>query len=135
MSDRELSSSDSDIVDSSESDISGLEKAFMVLSTVFTIALFSFAMWQAFTGPGPATPTVGVNEERVAEDGAVIYTVELRNRGDVGLVTVTVEAGCTEPPTELRFESVPASGTREGTVLCPPGTRNPDLSVTTWVQE
>jgi len=52
-----------------------------------------------------------------------------------GLITATVEANCTDPPAELTFQNVPARSTREGTIVCPPGTRDPAVSVTTWIRE
>jgi len=121
--------------DATDTDISTAEKAVMVISVGFTVTLFGFAIAQALMAPGPAEPTVVIIDERPASDGDVIYTVELRNHDDVGLVSATVEAACTDPPAELRFQNIPASGTREGSVVCPPGTRDPALSVTTWVVE
>lgn len=111
-----------------------VEKAVMVTSVLFTLALFGFAVSQTLTGASAAAPTVGVTERELTDDG-VQYTVELRNEGDVGLVSATVIVRCTDPPTTFTFANVPAGGHRVGTVVCPPGTADPTVSVVTWVQE
>lgn len=111
-----------------------VEKVVMVASVLFTLSLFGFAIWQSLTGASAAAPAVGVTGSEVTTDG-VQYTVELRNEGDVGLVSATVVVRCTDPPTTFTFANVPASGHREGTVVCPPGTADPTVSVVTWVQE
>ena len=116
-------------------EVSTAEKVVMVVSVGFTALLFGFALWQALTGPGALAPTVSVVGSQQAADGEVVYTVALGNPGDVGLVSATVEAGCADPPTEVTFENVPADGRRVGTVVCPPGTNDPELSVVSWIQE
>lgn len=110
------------------------EKVAMAASVLFTLSLFGFALWHSFTGAGTAAPTVGVAGSEETPTG-VRYTVELRNPGDVGFVSVTVRAGCTDPPTEVTFENVPAGGRRRATVVCPPGTSDPAVSVLTWMEE
>lgn len=115
--------------------VSTAEKAVMAVSAAVTVALFGFALWHALAGPGAVAPNVAVVDSQPAPSGGVAFTVELRNRGDLGLVSATVEAGCTDPPTEIVFQNVPADGHRTGTVVCPPGTSDPGVSVTTWVQE
>lgn len=115
--------------------VSAAEKAVMVASVAFTVALFGFALWHALTGPGALAPTAVAVSSQPAPGGGVHYTVELRNPGDVGLVSATVEAECTDPPAELVFENVPADGRRRGTVVCPAGTDDPAVSVASWVEE
>lgn len=110
------------------------ETVVMAVSVAFTLALFGFALWHALVGPGAVAPTVSVVDSQPAP-GGVQYTVVLSNRGDLGLVTATVEADCTDPPVEVVFENVPADGRRTGTVVCPPGTVDPAVSVTSWIQE
>lgn len=111
------------------------EKIVIVASVLFTAGLFGFAAWQATTGAGAAAPEVGAIGHSTAPDGQVVYTVELRNPGDIGLVQATVTAGCTDPPTQLTFENVPAGGRRTGTIVCPPGTTDPRVSIDSWIPE
>lgn len=115
--------------------MSAAEQAVMAASVGFTVALFGVALWYAFTGPGAVTPAVTVLDSQQSPGGDVVFTVELRNPGDVGLVSVTVSAECTDPPTELTFENVPATARRTGRVVCPPGTSDPSVSVSSWVTE
>lgn len=115
-------------------DVPLFEKAVMVVSVLFTLSLFGFAIWQSLTGASAVVPTADLTGSEETSDG-VQYTVELRNEGDIGLVSATVEVGCTDPPTTLTFENVPAGGRRVGTVVCPPGTSDPTVSVVTWIQE
>lgn len=128
-------SGDGLVAESGSDQVSTAEKVVMVVSVGFTVLLFGFAIWQAVTGPGALAPTVSVQGSQPAPGDDVQFTVQLRNPGDVGLVSVTVEAGCTDPPAEVVFENVPADGRRTGTVVCPSGTTDPQVSVSTWVQE
>ncbi|WP_254546558.1 hypothetical protein [Halomarina pelagica] len=52
----------------------------------------------------------------------------------VGLVSVTVEANCTPPPTELTFQHVSTDSRRVGRSVCPPGTTDPGVSVSSWAR-
>lgn len=115
--------------------VSTAEKVVMALSVAFTLALFGFALWHAVAGPGAVPPAAEVVGSQPAADGGVIYSVQLQNRGDVGLVSATVSVECTDPPTELEFDNVPAQGHRSGSVRCPPGTSDPTVTVSDWVQE
>jgi len=128
-----VSDGDSD-GDQEAEDIPRLETAFMVVSVLFTCSLFGFAVWQSLTGAGAAAPTVNVTGAQSVQDG-VRYDVELRNDGDVGLVSATVRVGCVDPPTALTFENVPGGGSRRATVVCPAGTSDPAVAVVTWVEE
>lgn len=116
-------------------EVSTTEKVIMVASAAFTLALFGVATWYALTGPGVVDPTVQVAGSHAGPGGDVVFTVRLVNSGDVGLVSATVEAGCTEPPAEIVFENVPAAGRRTGTVVCPAGTDDPSVSVSSWIPE
>lgn len=121
--------------DGGSDQVSAAETVVMVASAAFTVALFGFALWHAVAGAGAVPPTAEVVGSQAAPDGGVIYDVQLRNEGDVGLVTVTVSVGCTDPPIEVEFENVPAQGHRSGSVRCPPGTSDPPVTVSTWVRE
>lgn len=114
--------------------ISTAEKGVMIVSTVLTGLLFAFAIWQAFAGMGPAVPEVEAVGVTRSPTGGVVYTLELRNPGETGLISATVEAACTEPPTELTFANVPAGGRREASVVCPRGTRSPEVSIVSWIE-
>lgn len=113
---------------------STVERAITVVSVVFTLAVVGVLVWQALTAPAGAQPRVSVVETGPAPGGGVGVTVELVNRGSVGVDAVTVELDCESPPPELTFQHVPASGRREGTVVCPAGTTAPNASIATWQQ-
>lgn len=112
-----------------------LEKVVMALSVLLTVFLFGFAAWHASMGPDVSAPEVRVTETNVTADGDVIYIVELRNPGDVGIVRATVVADCRDPPIRLTFENVPSGGRRLGTVVCPPGASTPRLSIESWIHQ
>lgn len=110
------------------------EQFVMVASAAFTVSLFAFAVWQAVTLPAAGAPTVSVVDQQTAPSGDVIFTVALANPQDTGLVRATVEAECTDPPTELTFENVPVKDRRTGRIVCPPGTETPGVSVASWIE-
>lgn len=109
------------------------EKVVMVLSIGITIFLFAYAGWQITTPPQAEIPKATVVETKPLGNDSVAVTVELRNPRDVGLITATVESSCTSPPTQVEFSFVPASSTRTGTIVCPPGTTDPSASLSSWV--
>jgi len=113
-------------------DISPPEKVVMVVSTLFTVSLFLFAVWQSL-GATAAVPTANATGQQITAEGDVIYTIELRNPGDAGLVWVTVEVDCIDPPVVLTFQNVPADGSRTGSVVCPPETDDPEVAVEAWI--
>lgn len=110
------------------------EKVVMVVSALFTLVFFSFALWQVVAAPATGDPTVRVADTRTTAGGEVVVTVELRNTQDVGLSTAIVEAQCTSPPTELTFQHVPSGGRRTGQIVCPPGTEDPKVSLASWIE-
>ena len=112
---------------------STVEVAVMVVSILFTAALFTFAGWQMVSGPTTAQPQATVVGTETVANGSVVVTVELRNRQDIGLVSATVGADCSTPPPEVRFEYIPASSNRRGNLVCPPGSETPTVSVSSWV--
>lgn len=128
-SDRQRDDSESE----QQPDASTAEKVVMVLSVALTIVLFAYAGWQIVTPPQAETPEATVVEETSLEDGSVAVTVQLRNPSDVGLITATVESNCTSPPPQVEFSYVPASSTRTGTLVCPPGATDPSVSLANWV--
>jgi hypothetical protein len=112
------------------------EKAVMVVSIAFTISLLAFAGWQMATAPSAdAEPTVSVVETKTMENGSVAVTVRLWNPKNVGLVSATVSSDCATPPAEVGFTYVPADSGQTGTIVCPPGTTDPKVSMANWVTQ
>ena len=130
-----MSDDERDPRDEDPSSVALLEEAVMVASALFTVALFGFAVWKALSGAGAVAPAVAVTDSEVTPDGEVVYEIEVRNEGDVGLVSVTVDARCVSPPASLTVENVPAEGHRTASVVCPPDADGPQVSVTSWVRE
>ena len=122
---------------STESDLeaaSRTEKAIMIVSALFTVGLFAFVAWNAVTGAtGSTAPEATVIGTTTAPNGDVIATVELRNPGDVGLISATASVSCGDPPPELEFQMVPAGGRPTGSVVCPAGTTDPTATVSNWI--
>ncbi len=109
------------------------ETAAMVVSVGFALCLLAFAGWQIATPAAATAPEASVVDVAELQNGDLAVTVELRNPGGAGLVSATVESHCTTPPADVGFDYVPASSTRRGTVVCPPGTADPSVSVANWV--
>ena len=103
------------------------------VSVAFTVLLFAYAGWQMVTPPQTDVPRASIVGTEAGQDGSVAVTVRLRNPKDVGLITATVESNCSSPPARVEFSFVPASTTRTGTLVCPPGTTDPTVSVASWV--
>lgn len=112
---------------------SAAEKAVLAISIVLTVVLFAYGGWQIVSPPQGPVPEAAITETQPLEDGSVAVTVELRNPTDVGLVTATVQSNCSSTPPQVEFSYVPASSTRTGTLVCPPGTTDPSVSLTNWV--
>ena len=110
------------------------EKVVMVISALFALSLLAYGGWQMVTTPSAAAPNATVVETDTLPSGDVAVSVRLRNPGDVGLISATVEADCTTPPPSVQLTYVPASSTRQGTLVCPPGTTSPNVSVANWVK-
>ena len=110
------------------------DRLIVVTSTVFTLLLFAYVIWQGATTPIDASPTATVVGTDTLQDGSVEVTVEFENPQDIGLVSATVEVDCGTPPPELTFDHVPADDRRTGYVICPSGTENPSASVTSWTE-
>ena len=105
----------------------------MVVSVLFTVSLFVFVGWQVVSGPTAADPQATVVDTRTAANGSVVVTVELRNRQEIGLVSATVEVDCATPPPTVQFSYVPADSVRRGRLVCPPGTNDTSVGVSSWV--
>lgn len=105
----------------------------MVLSVLFTLSVIAYGGWHMATTPDGTTPNATVVETESIPSGEVAVTIRLTNPGDVGLVSATVEADCSDPPPSVQFTYVPASSTGEGTLVCPSGTTTPNVSVSNWV--
>ena len=104
----------------------------MVVSAAFVILLFAYAGWQMATVSNTGTPRVSVANTQTLENGSVAVTVRLRNPTNVGLLSATVESECTSPPAEVQLTYVPADATRKGTLVCPPSSTSPTVSVVSW---
>lgn len=110
------------------------EKAFMVLSAAFTLALFGYLAYQGWTAGASSTPEVSVVGTQTLPEGDVLVVVRLDNRGGAGLLEAEVEVKCGDDPPTLAFRNVPAESMREASVLCPPGTQDPEASLVWFVQ-
>lgn len=108
------------------------EKAVMAVSIVFTVLLFAYAGWQMAMTPSGTTPQPTVVGTETLENGSVAVTVRLRNSQGIGLISATVSSNCTSPPAEYRFTYVPAVSDRKATLVCPPGTSDPSVSISNW---
>lgn len=112
-----------------EDAVSLAERAVTVASVLLTLGVFLTVGWQAVGGAGAVPPTVDV----VAAEGDT-YDVSLWNPGSSGFASVTVIVHCGDPPRRFTFEHVPASGTAEGTVRCPPAEGTPTAEVVQWIR-
>lgn len=108
------------------------EKVVTAISVAFTVLVFSYAVWHAVEPPDGTHPEVEVVGTERADNGSVLVHVLFKGSGDRGLASATVETDCTQPPPELTFEHVPADGRERGTLVCPPGTTDPSVSVSSW---
>lgn len=126
------SSSDGDGEPSAADDqeVSTAERTVMVASFLLTLGLFLFVGWHAVAGGSGAVPP----QTTVTAADQGVYQVTLRNPGSAGFESVTVVVHCGDPPRQLTFEHVPASGNTEGTVVCPPDAGPPSVEVVQWVR-
>lgn len=109
------------------------EKVLTGISVVVTLLLFGYVAWHAVQSPSGAQPQVEVvDTERLANESVLVH-VEFANAGDQGLLSATAEVTCAQPPPDVTFENVPAGGVKQATLVCPPGTANPDVDVSAWV--
>lgn len=111
------------------------EKAVITISVTFTLLLFAYAGWQMAVPQQADDPQVSVVGTEPMPDGSVAVRVRLRNPTDVGFVSVTVQSSCSSPPPAVQFSYVPALSSRTGTLVCPPGTTNPAVSIANWVSQ
>ena len=111
-----------------------VEKLVMAISVAFTVALFAFVLWQATTTPTAVDPTASVVDSQAMSGGNVRVTVKFTNPSDVGVEMAIVEVDCTNPPTDVEFQHVPAEDYQEAQVTCPSGTSNPEASVAWWTE-
>lgn len=109
------------------------ERVLTGISVAFTLLLFGYVAWHAVQAPGGTQPQVEVvGTERLA-NGSVLVRVEFTNAGDEGLLSVTAQVACSQPPPDVTLENVPAGGVQRATLVCPSGTTNPDAEVTAWI--
>ena len=106
--------------------VSWAERVVMLVALGFTAALFSFAVWQALTGATAVPPSANVTDvaggtENVTDvaggtENVTYYVVTLRNDGDAGLVSATVDIECPTTSRSVTFENVPSKARRNATV-------------------
>lgn len=126
--------SDGDSQSEQRQETSTLQTVVILVSVGLTVLLFAYAGWQMVVAPGTAVPPqVAIEETRSMANDSVAVDVRLRNPNSVGLVTATVQSDCSSPPPTVQFSYVPASSTRTGTLVCPPGTTNASVSMANWV--
>lgn len=109
------------------------EKIVMVASAVFTLALIGYMTWQVVALPADAEPSAELLGTQPSADGDVLVRIALLNEGARGLREAEVEVKCGEQPPAVTFTNIPAHSRRDGTVTCPAGTTEPEVSVTYWV--
>jgi hypothetical protein len=112
--------------------LSTAEKVITAISVAFTVLVFSYVAWHAVKPPDGTHPEVEVVGTEQADDGSVLVHVVFEGFGDRGLASATVEADCEQPPPKLTLEHIPADGRERGTLVCPPGTTDPSVSVSSW---
>lgn len=110
-----------------------VETLVVAASTLFTVALFGYVLWQATLGTSAVAPEAHVVGTAPLPDGDVRVEVAVLNDRDVGIAAVTVAVHCTSPPARMTFEHVPVDGRRVGFVVCPPGSGTPEVTVTGWI--
>lgn len=116
-----------------QGEVSTAEKALTVVSVAFTVLVFGYVAWHAVKPPSEVQPKAEVVGTERAANGSVLVYVRFTSPGDSGLLSATVEADCERPPPEVVFENVPAGGREQGVLVCPPGTTNPNVSVSSWI--
>ena len=114
--------------------VSWAERVVMLVALGFTAALFSFAVWQALTGATAVPPSANVTDIADETGNVTYYVVTLRNDGDAGLVSATVDIECPTTSRSVTFENVPSKARRNATVHCPAG-GEPSAAVATWIPE
>ena len=119
--------------DEQDQEVSTAEKVLMVISVGVTLLLFGYVAWQATEPPNKSLPEANVVGTETAANGSVIVHVKLTNPGDRGLISATVKANCAQPPPDVTFDYIPADGTERGVLVCPAGTSQPSVSVSSWV--
>jgi len=107
------------------------EKALMVVSTLVTLTLFGYLVHQGIEAPDGARPEASVVAVEPMGDSLRV-DVRVENEGSVGLISVTLEVDCGEPPPQVTFENVPASGMREASLSCPRGATDPHATVVSF---
>lgn len=109
------------------------ERLIMAASATFTLLLIGYMVWQVVALPSDAEPTAELLGTQPSGSGDVLVRVALLNMGATGLREVEVEVKCGEQPPAITFTNIPAHARRDGVVVCPEGTAEPEVSVTYWV--
>lgn len=98
------------------------------------IHLIGFIAWQAAMTSEVADPVATIETVETREDGDSLRVgVQLDNRREAGLQSVTVGVECGATEQTLEFTHVPTGGYRRASVICPAGT-TPETAVETWME-
>jgi|GEM_PF-2593699 hypothetical protein len=111
-----------------------VERVVVAASVVLIVTMLGYVLWQAAVTPAVVDPHASVDAvEPMADSDRERVSVVLANDGNVGLASVTVVVDCGDRQHTLEFSHVPGNGEREGTVVCPAGSR-PRAFVDTWIE-
>ena len=108
------------------------EKALMVVGFLLTLASLLYVGWHVVAVPASPAPDATVVGTKTQPDGDVVVEVKLRVPENEGLETATVSSQCASPPPTVEFSMLPSDSTWTGTLVCPPGTTDPSVSVSSW---
>lgn len=109
----------------------------MIVSALFTLAVFGYAAWHAWTTPEDGAPNASILTTEQEEDGRLLVEVALSHPAEPGLREAEVTVTCGSTPAaspSLTFTNIPPGGRRTGWVACPAGTPagNVTVAVTSW---
>jgi uncharacterized protein (TIGR02588 family) len=110
------------------------EQVVVAISVVLTVALIGYATWQMFTVPTAAAPQVSIKNTEKRPDGNIRVTIAISNSRDQGLEQATVRTNCQNTSTLVEFNYVPAGDTQTAQVVCPSGTNDPEVTLSSWIR-
>lgn len=110
------------------------ERVMAAASFLVTASLFAYLTWQAVTAPSGGVPEVRIEGVETTPEGDVLVHLRLASGAASGLKEAGLAVDCADPPISLVVTNVPAKGSRSATVRCPPGTQDPRVSLTHWIE-